>query len=268
MVLSVALTGDEQHVVSGSEDQTLKVWDLETGRLLHSLEEHEGPVDAVALSGSHLAASKSEDQTVMLWDLTGPTPRRVATLNEPQAYEFGPTAAFAADVPVLVTVAGEDHDTLNVWDLDLSVLLGEERATDSVPYITARLALVGDSGVGKTGLGYRLAHGVFKEHSSTHGQQFWVIDAFGHRRADGATCEAVLWDLAGQPDYRIIHSLFLDDDDVGLLLFDPNKARQPAFRGRILAGSNIDTPTRRAAPPVRRESWSWSGRARTEAARR
>ena len=226
-VLSVALTGDEQHVVSGSEDQTLKVWDLETGRLLHSLEEHEGPVDAVALSGSHLAASKSEDQTVMLWDLTGPTPRRVATLNEPQAYEFGPTAAFAADVPVLVTVAGEDHDTLNVWDLDLSVLLGEERATDSVPYITARLALVGDSGVGKTGLGYRLAHGVFKEHSSTHGPQFWVIDAFGHRRADGATCEAVLWDLAGQPDYRIIHSLFLDDDDVGLLLFDPTRRDNP-----------------------------------------
>ena len=112
-------------------------------------------------------------------------------------------------------------------DLDLPILLGQERAADSVPYTTARLALVGDSGVGKTGLGYRLAHGVFKEHSSTHGQQFWVIDAFGHKRADGATCEAVLWDLAGQPDYRIIHSLFLDDDDVGLLLFDPTRRDNP-----------------------------------------
>ena len=226
-IWSVALTGDEQHVVSGSQDKTLKVWDLETGRLLHSLEEHQGPVDAVAMFGNHLVASKSEDQTVMLWDLNSPTPRRVATLKEPQAKDFGQTAAFGADVPVLVSVAGENHRELHVWDLDLSILLGQDRATDSVPYITARLALVGDSGVGKTGLGYRLAHGVFKEHSSTHGQQFWVIDAFGHKRADGATCEAVLWDLAGQPDYRIIHSLFLDDDDVGLLLFDPTRRENP-----------------------------------------
>ena len=227
-VSAVALMGDGRRAVSASFDQTLKVWDLGRGRLLHSLEEHEGVVFAISLSpGGQLLASKSTDDTVMLWNLTGPTPRRVATLNEPQTFEFGPTAAFAADVPVLVTVAGENHDALHVWDLDLSILLGEERATDSVPYTTARLALVGDSGVGKTGLGYRLAHGVFKEHASTHGQQFWVIDAFGHKRADGATCEAVLWDLAGQPDYRIIHSLFLDDDDVGLLLFDPTRRDNP-----------------------------------------
>ena len=227
-VLRVAVTQDGQRAVSASHDQTLKVWDLGSGRLLHSLEEHQRPVVAVTLSpGGRLLASKSLDRTVMLWDLTGATPRHVATINEPQRDVYRQPAAFAGDVPVLVTVAGEDHNELHVWDLDLSILLGEGRATDSVPYITARLALVGDSGVGKTGLGYRLAHGVFKEHSSTHGQQFWVIDAFGHKRADGATCEAVLWDLAGQPDYRIIHSLFLDDDDVGLLLFDPTKRENP-----------------------------------------
>ena len=226
-VNAVAPTGDGR-LVSCSDDKTVKLWDLNSGRLLHSLEEHEKRVAVVTLSpGGQLLASKSQDQTVMLWDLTGPTPQRVVTLNEPQSDYYGSTAAFAADVPVLVTVAGEDHDQLHVYDLDLSILLGEEHATDSIPYTTARLALVGDSGVGKTGLGYRLAHGVFKEHSSTHGQQFWVIDAFGHKRADGAACEAVLWDLAGQPDYRIIHSLFLDDDDVGLLLFDPTKRENP-----------------------------------------
>ena len=223
---AVALTGDGVWAVSGAQDSTLKVWDLERGRLLHSLEEHQGGVFAVALLGNNLLASKSP-QTMMLWDLSGLAPRRVATLDEPHGEYYGRTAAFAADVPVLVTVAGERHNEIHVWDLDLSILLGQERAADSVPYITARLALVGDSGVGKTGLGYRLAHGVFKEHASTHGQQFWVIDAFGHKRADGATCEAVLWDLAGQPDYRIIHSLFLDDDDVGLLLFDPTRRENP-----------------------------------------
>ena len=81
--------------------------------------------------------------------------------------------------------------------------------------------------MGKTGLGWRLAHGEFKEHSSTHGQQFWAIGELGNTRADGTECEAVLWDLAGQPDYRLVHSLFLDDVDLALVLFDPTNRQEP-----------------------------------------
>src|SRR5262249_6287976 len=87
--------------------------------------------------------------------------------------------------------------------------------------------LVGDSGVGKTGLGWRLAHRAYKEQDSTHGQQFWVLDQWKHRRGDGAECEAVLWDLAGQPDYRLIHTLFLDDADLALVLFNPANRQEP-----------------------------------------
>jgi small GTP-binding protein len=94
-------------------------------------------------------------------------------------------------------------------------------------YTTAKIALVGDSGTGKTGLGWRLAHREFKEHPSTHGQQFWVIDEWGAVRKDGTQCEAVLWDLAGQPDYRLVHALFLDDVDLALVLFDPTNRQEP-----------------------------------------
>ena len=86
---------------------------------------------------------------------------------------------------------------------------------------------MGDSGVGKTGLGWRIAHGAFREHSSTHGQQFWVVDQLGATRKDGMQCEAVLWDLAGQPDYRLTHALFLDQANLGLLLFDPTNRERP-----------------------------------------
>ncbi len=99
--------------------------------------------------------------------------------------------------------------------------------TESVRYTTAKLVLVGDSGVGKTGLGWRLAHNEFKEHSSTHGQQFWVIPELGVKRKDGTECEAVLWDLAGQPDYRLVHSLYLDDIDLAMVLFDPTNRQEP-----------------------------------------
>ena len=40
---AVALTADGR-IVSGSGDNTIKVWDLESGRLLRSLEGHTGEV--------------------------------------------------------------------------------------------------------------------------------------------------------------------------------------------------------------------------------
>ncbi len=100
-------------------------------------------------------------------------------------------------------------------------------ATLSVAYTTAKLVLVGESGVGKTGLGWRLAHSEFVEHTSTHGQQFWVLDELGGTTADGIERDAILWDLAGQPDYRLIHALSLDDADLALVLFDPTPGDDP-----------------------------------------
>jgi GTPase SAR1 family protein len=81
--------------------------------------------------------------------------------------------------------------------------------------------------VGKTGLGWRLAHGEFIEHASTHGQQFWLLDDLCSTGPDGTEREAILWDLAGQPDYRLIHALYLDDADLALVLFDPTRDDDP-----------------------------------------
>ncbi|MDQ4142779.1 MAG: GTP-binding protein, partial [Actinomycetota bacterium] len=94
-------------------------------------------------------------------------------------------------------------------------------------HATAKIVLLGESGVGKTGLGWRLAKEEFREHSSSHGEQFWVLANLKHARSDGVSCEAVLWDLAGQPDYRIIHSLSVEDADLALVLFDPTDPSDP-----------------------------------------
>ncbi|MDQ5837635.1 MAG: GTP-binding protein, partial [Acidobacteriota bacterium] len=120
---------------------------------------------------------------------------------------------------------GERDTIIRIWELDEAVLLGQTQ--ESVNYTTAKLVLVGDSGVGKTGLGWRLAHGEFKEHSSTHGQQFWPIKELGLKRKDGTECEAVLWDLAGQHAYRQIHSIFLENVAAALVLFDPSNRQEP-----------------------------------------
>lgn len=97
----------------------------------------------------------------------------------------------------------------------------------SPKYVSAKIILIGESGAGKTGLGWRLAHKEYKEHSSTHGQQFWLVKDLETTRTDGSFREAVLWDFAGQPDYRLIHSLFLDNTKVAMLLFDPTISPDP-----------------------------------------
>ncbi len=125
--------------------------------------------------------------------------------------------------PALPLVASLAEGTVQVWELEPDVLLRQRRRKTTERYTTAKVVLVGDSGAGKTGLGYRLATGEFKEHESTHGQHFWLADELATRRADGTECEVVLWDLAGQRDYRITHVLHLDDVDAGLIVFDPSR---------------------------------------------
>ena len=59
---------DGSRVVSGSLDKTVKVWNVETGELLHTLEGHSGWVMSVAMDGSRVV-SGSEDKTVKVWNV-------------------------------------------------------------------------------------------------------------------------------------------------------------------------------------------------------
>jgi WD40 repeat protein len=64
------VTPDGRRVVSASWDQTLKVWELETGRELHTLAGHTGRVDAVAVTpNGRRAVSASWDRTLKVWEL-------------------------------------------------------------------------------------------------------------------------------------------------------------------------------------------------------
>jgi small GTP-binding protein len=237
-VRSVAYDPLGKTLVSGSGDTTLKLWEVASGKLLRTLEEHTNIVDAVTFSvDGHLLASKSEDESLHLWSCK--TWETVAVIPEPTDPRLWiKSLAFHPKLPLLATSGskpdvpqGERERLIHFWELDLDVLLGKaseaKQVSKSVHHTTAKIVLVGDHSVGKSGLGWRLAHGEFKEQSSTHGQQFWVLPQLGKLRDDGTECEAILWDLAGQPDYRLIHALFLDDVDLALVLFDSSNISDP-----------------------------------------
>ena len=126
---------------------------------------------------------------------------------------------------------GEDRTEIKVWDLDLELLRGAEPDAATVHYVNAKAVLLGDSGVGKSGLGIRIAEGEFRPTESTHGAQFWHLPVEQlPGLPENVQAELTLWDLAGQPEYRLVHQLFLDDTDAALLLFDCSDADDP-FRG-------------------------------------
>ena len=66
----VAVTPDGDKVISASDDLTLKVWDLKSGKELRTLRGHTDSVNGVAVTpdGGNVI-SASHDQTLKVWDL-------------------------------------------------------------------------------------------------------------------------------------------------------------------------------------------------------
>jgi WD40 repeat protein len=73
-VLSVAITPDGRRIVSGSDDETVRVWDTSSGAQLAVLRGHEGRVECVAVTpdGGRIV-SGSRDKTVRVWDANSGT---------------------------------------------------------------------------------------------------------------------------------------------------------------------------------------------------
>jgi len=68
-VNSVSISADGKRLASGSDNETVRLWDTETGKEIQRFVGHEGSVRSVSLSadGKRLA-SGSGDKTVRLWD--------------------------------------------------------------------------------------------------------------------------------------------------------------------------------------------------------
>jgi GTPase SAR1 family protein len=225
---------------SASEDRTVRVWkprQREKGITLEGGHTH--TVSSVSFSSDgRLLASKGMDGVVRLWECR--TWKPVATLDEPASSFWPPGLAFHPGEPTLATLGAFDQE-IRIWEIDADRLLGQE-ATPSVYYANAKVVLVGETGVGKSGLGLVLSGQPFAPTESTHCRRIWPFDGTGPGLAvggpagrsavrppgsSGTVCETLLWDLAGQPDYRLIHQLHLGEAVIALIVLDARDSDDP-----------------------------------------
>lgn len=69
-VVSVVVTPDGQHAISGSYDCTVKVWNLETGEEIRTFSGHADWVNSIAVTpDGQRVISASSDKTLKVWDI-------------------------------------------------------------------------------------------------------------------------------------------------------------------------------------------------------
>ncbi len=103
---------DGKTLASGSNDQTVRLWEVSSGRCLTTLHGHANRVSSVAFSpDGKLLASCSSDQTIRLWEVS--SGQYLTTLqghvNLVYALTFSPDGKLLA--------SGNYDGTIDLWDL-------------------------------------------------------------------------------------------------------------------------------------------------------
>jgi len=161
-VTSVAFSPDGQILASGSTDETIRLWNVNTGELLETIEGHTDDVTSIAFSpDGQILASGSTDETIRLWNAdimeaditemeaevlwnleTGAQIEQQTENTEPllrilEGHEWEVTSvAFSPDGQILAS--GSYDETIRLWNVNAGTLLrtleGHEWEVTSVAF--------------------------------------------------------------------------------------------------------------------------------------
>ena len=128
---SIAYSPDGAYIASGSEDNTIKLWEVETGRLLRTLRGHNRDVNSICYSpdGKYIA-SGSNDNRIKLWEVK--TGECVKTLGGFIGYVN--SVCYSPDGKYIAS----GSNTIKLWDVKsgecIKTLSGHNDDVNSVCY--------------------------------------------------------------------------------------------------------------------------------------
>jgi GTPase SAR1 family protein len=217
---------DDEWLLSASMDATLRVW------------RPDDPVSATVVETIAAAGLVfvREQRTALIWSAQGELLAWSLAETPAQLWDRNPSSRNVAAYFTRPAVSGVGGllALVDAGSTDLLLVNGWERVDSQPPAVTtyanAKVLLLGDSGVGKSGLAMVLAGEKFTPTESTHGRRIWQLPAdpsADEQESAGDSREVILWDLAGQPGYRIVHQLHLEGAALALILFDAKSETTP-----------------------------------------
>jgi small GTP-binding protein len=217
-------SADGETVCTTAGDHTIRVWDR-TGALRTVVEGHTDEIWAIEFDRSgRLLYSAGDDQTLRCWRTD--TWECVATIPIRQPHREPGGLAVHPTMPMLARRAIGEWG-IDLYRIDVDSLIARPALT-SVTYANAKVVLLGDTGVGKSGLSLALTGRPFVATDSTHGREVWALDtSIGERNGRPERRDTLLWDLAGQPGYRLIHQLHLGEVAAAVVVFDSRNEVDP-----------------------------------------
>lgn len=204
-------------LASGSEDRTVRTWECESSRCLTVRHLREGRLVILNEVGGRLLSCDSAGN--VLWGEWEGQKQETLTLHLRDLADAG---VFTVSGQAVLYCSGR----VLFFDLPISLKNGSmvsQNATEDYSYSSAKISIVGDPGVGKTALAYRLSAKEWRAPSgSTVGASLSHL-VMSVEPTVGIEREAWLWDFAGQADQRLIHQIFLQNTSLILLVFDATK---------------------------------------------
>ncbi|MCA2859822.1 MULTISPECIES: hypothetical protein [unclassified Microcystis] len=143
-VLSVNFSPDGKTLVSGSDDKTIKLWNVETGQEIRTLKGHDSSVWSVNFSpDGKTLVSGSWDKTIKLWNVE--TGQEIRTLKGHDSSVL--SVNFSPDGKTLVS--GSDDKTIKLWNVEtgqeIRTLKGHDNSVNSVNFSPDGKTLVSGS---------------------------------------------------------------------------------------------------------------------------